>query len=369
MEKANITAIIPAAGMSSRMGELKPLMPLGGITVIEHIIRMFRNAGIEDIRVVIGFRAAEVSTVLKSLNVRPVLNESYSEGMFSSIKAGLKSLESDCDAFFILPTDVPLVRFETVSALLANYRPQRILYPVFSKRRGHPPLISATFVRDILNYTGQGGLRSFLTQNESSAIDVKVADEGILLDMDTKQDYRRILLKYRKNHIPTREECMVLMTEIFLVEKEIIDHCQAVAEVAVTLGKALRNVGNELDLDLIAAAGLLHDLARKQSGHARRAEQILCQLGYPNVADIVGAHMDIPIEDGKSISEKEVVFLADKLVQGSRMVDLELRFKTKMKQYASDPDVISIINGRLQSARTVKHQLEQLTGQSIESMI
>lgn len=162
---------------------------------------------------------------------------------------------------------------------------------------------------------------------------------------------------------------MVLMTEIFLVEKEIIDHCQAVAEVAVILGKALKKVGNELDLDLIAAAGLLHDLAKKQSDHARRAEQILCQLGYPNVADIVGAHMDIPIEDRKSISEKEVVFLADKLVQGSRMVDLELRFKTKMKEYASDPDVISIIDGKLQSALTVKHQLEQLTGKSIESMI
>ena len=369
MKKVNVTAVVLAAGVSSRMGELKPLMTLGGTTIIEHVIRMFRAAGVEEIRVVIGFRAAEISAVLKPLNVHAVLNESYSEGMFSSIKVGLRSLKPNCDAFFILPTDVPLVRPGTASALLANFRPRHILYPVFRKRRGHPPLISTVFMRDILDYRGQGGLRSLLEQNESSAIDVNVADEGILFDMDTKQDYRHILLKYQKKQIPTREECMALMKEIFLVEKEVIDHCQAVAEVAVALGKALKKVGNDLDLDLIAAAGLLHDLARKQSDHARRAERILCQLGYPDVAGIVGAHMDISLGDRKSISEREVVFLADKLVQGSRMVDLELRFKTKMKQYASDPDIFSMINDRLQSALMVKHQLEQLTGKSIKAMI
>ena len=160
MKKANLTAIILAAGMSSRMGGFKPLMTLGDTTVIEHAVRMFRAAGIEDIHVVLGFRAPDVSVALKPLDVLTVLNASYSEGMFSSIKVGIENLESDCEAFFILPADIPLVRPATVSALLADYKPNHILYPVFRKRRGHPPLISTAFTWEILNYSGQGGLRS-----------------------------------------------------------------------------------------------------------------------------------------------------------------------------------------------------------------
>jgi putative nucleotidyltransferase with HDIG domain len=369
MKKADITAIILAAGMSSRMGGYKPLMTLGNTTIIEHAVRMFRAAGIEDIRVVLGFRAPDVSVVLKPLDVLTVLNTSYSKGMFSSIKAGIENLGSDFEAFFILPADIPLVRPATVSALLANYKSNHILYPVFRKRRGHPPLISTTFTREILNYSGQGGLRFLLEQFEPSAINVKVADEGILLDMDTQQDYLRILAKYQQDPIPSPEECLVLMTDKFFVEKEIIAHCQAVAKVAVILGKALKNAGIELDLDLIAAAGLLHDLARKQSDHARKAEQILRNLGYPAVADIIGAHMDIALEERKTVREKEVVFLADKLVQGNRIVDLQSRFKTKLRRYASDPDVFSIISGRLQSAMKIKNRLEHITGKSVESMI
>jgi molybdenum cofactor cytidylyltransferase len=369
MKKLNITAIVLAAGLSSRMGGFKPLMSLGDTTIIEHIVRMFRTAGILDIRVVIGFRASDVSSVLKPLNVRPVLNESYSEGMFSSIKVGIESLESDCEAFFVLPTDIPLVRPETVNALLGGYRPRHILYPVFKKRRGHPPLISTIFTRKILNFSGQEGLQSVLKQNESSAVNVAVADEGVLLDMDTQQEYRRILARFRQCHIPTPEECMALMNETFRAEKEITDHGQVVAKMAMTLGKASKIAGADLDLDLIFAAGLLHDIARKQADHARIAEQILSKLGYSAVADIVGSHMDITIEDRKAINEKEVVFLADKLVRGSRIVDLESRFKTKMKQYASDPDVLSIIRGRLESALKIKHRLEHLTGKSLESMI
>jgi CTP:molybdopterin cytidylyltransferase MocA len=368
MKKPNITAIVLAAGISSRMGVFKPLMPLGDTTIIEHITRMFRTAGIGDIRVVIGFRTPDVTSVLKPLNVRPVFNKYYSNGMFSSVKAGIDSLESNIEAFFIHPADIPLVRPDTVSTLLEAYRPRRILYPVFQNRRGHPPIISTIFTRKILNFNEQGGLRSFLEQNESSAADVAVADEGILLDMDTQHDYRRILAKYQRYDIPTPDECMQLMSETFQAEKKIIAHCQVVAKVALTLGKAIKQAGGDLALDLIVAAGLLHDLARKQPDHPRIAKRILSKLGYLAVADIVGAHMDIAIEDGSPISEKEIVFLADKLVEESRIVALEPRFNTKMKQYASDPDVLSIIKGRLDNALKIKHRLERLTGKSLESI-
>jgi len=369
MKTANISAIILAAGMSSRMGELKPLMPLGETTVIEHIVRMFRAAGVGDICVMAGCRVEEVATALPSLEVRLVVNESWASGMFSSIKTGIENLGANCDAFFILPVDIPLVRPGTINALLAAYQPGLIIHPIFQGRRGHPPLISSYFRQKILNYNGAGGLRSFMGQNELFAVDLAVADRGILSDMDTPRDYQKIVSSYQRRQIPTADECMVLMTDVLRVEKKIVDHCQTVAKVALNLGEEINRAGCGLDLELIVAAGLLHDLARDQSDHAAVAEQILRELGYPEVAAVVGAHMDLSLEGGESIREKEIVYLADKLVSGSRIVTLQSRFGDKSKKYAADPDALQSIGRRLDTAMKIKSRLEQSTGRSLESIV
>ena len=369
MNTSNISAIILAAGMSSRMGAFKPLMPIGNTTAIENIIRMFRLAGIGDISIITGFRAQDVSAALKHQDVRLVLNESYADGMLSSIKTGIKNLQPGCEAFFILPTDIPLVRLATVNALSTACRPRHIFYPTFQGRRGHPPLISIGFCRNILKFSGKGGLQAFLARDESSAVDVAVADPGVLLDMDTKPDYWRILARYRQYQIPTPDECLVLLNETFDAGEEVIGHGKIVAKVALALGKAIQQSKTDLNLDLLVAAGLLHDLARNQRDHAHVAMQILNNLDYPAVAEIVGVHMDIRFEDEKAISEKEVVFLADKLVSGTRIVDLKARFDTAIKRYGSEPDVLANIKGRMGSALKIKHRVEQLAGRSLEAIV
>jgi molybdenum cofactor cytidylyltransferase len=369
MNKENIPAIILAAGMSTRMGAFKPLMPVGNTTAIENIIRVFRLAGIGNISVITGFRAQDVASALKHLDVRLVLNESYADGMLSSIKTGIINLKPGCEAFFILPTDIPLVRLATVNALTEAWRPEHIFYPTFQERRGHPPLISTCFSHDILNFNGKGGLQAFLSRNESYAVDVPVSDPGILLDMDTKPDYRRILAWYRQSRIPTPEECLVLLNETFDAGEEIIRHGQMVAKVALALGKAIQRSKTDLNLDLLVAAGLLHDLARNQRDHARVAMRILNKLDYPAVAEIVGVHMDIALEDKKAIGEKEIVFLADKLVNGTRIVDLKSRFETVIKRYGSEPDVLANIKDRMSSALKIKHRIEQLANRSIETIV
>jgi CTP:molybdopterin cytidylyltransferase MocA len=369
MNREKISAIILAAGMSTRMGAFKPLMPIGNTTAVENIIRMFRLSGIGDISIVTGFRAEDVSSALKHQEVRLLLNESYADGMLSSIKTGIKNLHPGCEAFFILPTDIPLVRFTTVNALSAACRPGNILYPTFQGRRGHPPLISKCFSRSILNFNGDGGLQAFLSRRTSSAVDVPVADPGILLDMDTKPDYRRILARYRQYQIPTPHECLMLLNETYDAGEKIIDHGKTVAKVALALGKAIQQSKIDLNLDLLVAAGLLHDLARNQRDHARVAMQILDNLDYPAVAEIVGAHMDIQVEEQTAISEKEVVFLADKLVSGTRIVDLKARFDTAIKRYGSEADALPTIKRRMDSALKIKQRVEQLAGRSLEAIV
>ncbi|MBW1768419.1 MAG: NTP transferase domain-containing protein [Deltaproteobacteria bacterium] len=369
--KGSVSAIVLAAGYSSRMGKFKPLLPLGDTTIIERVVDLFRKSGIKDIRVVTGYRAGELSPLLKKTGVSCIANEDFKEGMFSSVKAGVKGLDQNLRAFFILPVDIPLVRPQTIRLLLRSYEKGigEIIYPCFHGRRGHPPLISSRFAKEITCWKGEGGLRSFLKQYEQFAADVMVADEFILFDLDKPADYQRLLKEYGRYGVPTTRECLALMTENFAVEKPVLDHCKAVSRLALGLGRALNMTGSEMDLDLLVAAGLLHDLAREQSHHATVAAQILAETGFPDVAEIVGAHMDIVIHDEDSIDEREVLYLADKLVQEDQTVPLETRFREMMEYYADEPEVRTTILLRLNNALRIKQRLETTIGKSLENIL
>ncbi|MEW5724821.1 MAG: nucleotidyltransferase family protein [Thermodesulfobacteriota bacterium] len=192
-----ITTLVLAAGLSTRMGRFKPLLPLGGRTALELVIGCHRRAGIMDIRVVAGHRADEVRPVAENAGARVLENPAFREGMFSSVLCGLRSLRPETEAFFVHPVDVPLVRPETLSRLKSAWDEGRdlIIHPVFRGRRGHPPLISRQLLGTLLAWTGEGGLKRVLEPFKSETIGVEVPDEFILLDMDVPQDYQRLAAK------------------------------------------------------------------------------------------------------------------------------------------------------------------------------
>lgn len=186
-----ISAIILAAGLSSRMGRFKPLLRLGTATVLERAVDLFLRAGVEDIHVVLGHRAGELTPLLHERRVRAVLNPGYREGMFSSVVAGVASLSPGARAFFVHPVDIPLVSPATIGALCqAHGRSGRgIVYPTFQGRRGHPPLIAAGLAGELCAWPGEGGLKAFLRQHEEQALDLPVDDGFILRDMDYPADF------------------------------------------------------------------------------------------------------------------------------------------------------------------------------------
>lgn len=371
MTNDKITSIILAAGYSIRMGDFKPLLRLGDKTLLERVIQLFQSAGIADIRVVTGHRSSDLQALSEQLGVCTIFNSCYDQGMFSSVLAGIKSLEPDREAFFMLPADIPLVRRQTLLDLLNEYRLQRanIVYPCFQGTRGHPPLIAAEYADEIESWSGEGGLRAFLEQYEKHAADVDVADEFILCDMDTPADYQNLLKRYKKYDIPSEEECAVLMTKTFNVEKQIVEHCEKVARVALKLGRELKRAGLDMDLDLISAGALLHDLARKEPYHATAGARILKEMGYPAVAEVVGAHVDFHIRDHEPVSVREVVCLADKLVQGKSVVPLETRFREKMTRHGSDPGAKTAIESRLNNALRMKQRVEKTIGRPLEAVL
>ena len=103
MNTNGFTAIILAAGLSSRMERFKPLLPLGSTTMIERVISLFRHSGIVDIPVVIGHNQADLDPVIRSSGARPVVNPHFEDGMFSSVVAGVRSLRKGRRRFSACP--------------------------------------------------------------------------------------------------------------------------------------------------------------------------------------------------------------------------------------------------------------------------
>ena len=187
-----MAGLIPAAGFSSRMGACKPLLRLGRKTIIERVIDLFRTQDITDILVVLGHGAPWLTDLVESSGARWIVNEDYREDMFSSVKIGVRHLCPDCRAFFLLPVDFPLVRSKTLVVLADAFLSSGmgICRPCYRNRKGHPPLISSALIKDMLDYEGREGMRSFLSGYEGSTIDVDCDDPGILLNLNHPEDYK-----------------------------------------------------------------------------------------------------------------------------------------------------------------------------------
>jgi molybdenum cofactor cytidylyltransferase len=193
MAEPRISALILAAGLSSRMKTFKPLLRLGDQTLVERVIGLFAAAGIHDIVTVVGHRSDELIGVVRQTPSRWVLNASYRDGMFSSIQQGVRALDPSCDAFFLLPVDIPLVRLQSLLRLREAFQRHPfplICYPQWGKRRGHPPLIAGRLINAILQHDGAGGgMRSLLRRYENQAYLVPVEDRYICMDADTEEEF------------------------------------------------------------------------------------------------------------------------------------------------------------------------------------
>jgi molybdenum cofactor cytidylyltransferase len=206
-ENDRIVALVLAAGFSYRMETFKPLLPVSGSPLVERTIARFLQAGFCDVRVVVGHRAKEVIPIVNRLGAHPIINEDYPSGMYSSVRAGVRTLTEKDDAFFLMPGDCLLNRPETLAKMALVFLREKagILHPTFGGRRGHPPLISALYKKTILSKEPPGGLKALLADCEDDAVEVKVDDEGILNDLDTPQEYRKLLESYNAETVPAEE--------------------------------------------------------------------------------------------------------------------------------------------------------------------
>jgi CTP:molybdopterin cytidylyltransferase MocA len=186
-----------AAGLSRRMGAEKTLLPLAGATVLETVLGSLSRAEVRPVVVVVR-RDLERGRLLAERAGALVVENPHPEAeLLSSIRLGIAALDAAIDAFFLWPADHPLVAVETLRRLLAAGSPQTAALPTFQGRRGHPPLVGSALRPEIQSGTLEGGLRRLWRERAGCVREVEVDDEGVILDLNTPEQYARALARLR----------------------------------------------------------------------------------------------------------------------------------------------------------------------------
>jgi molybdenum cofactor cytidylyltransferase len=182
-----VECVVPAAGRSRRMGGFKPLLPFRGSTIIETVVGNALEVCAR-VLLVTGHRAQEIERLFDAESrVVPVRNPEWETGMFSSIRCAV--LRLDAARFFVTPGDMPFIEAAVYRALLASAAAEAV-FPVFGGARGHPVLFSAS-VRNAVLLADPGTARMRDIADGLDCQEIEWADESILRDIDTKEQYDR----------------------------------------------------------------------------------------------------------------------------------------------------------------------------------
>ncbi len=188
-------AVVLAAGASERMGRPKALLPLGNTTFLGAILATLQAAGVVTVRVVLGARSEAIAGAASMPPEAVVRNPAWRSGMLSSVRAGLDALPPAAEAFLIWPVDHPLVRPETVRALIAALRSTGapLALPVHEGRRGHPVLFASRLAGSLRAAPESEGARAVVHAHLRDAAIVEVPDPGVAADIDTPEAYARFV--------------------------------------------------------------------------------------------------------------------------------------------------------------------------------
>jgi molybdenum cofactor cytidylyltransferase len=176
------------------MGRLKQLLPLNDRPVIRHCLDSILLSGLWDVVTVVRPGSEDILKAVSGFTRKVAFNERPESGMAGSVKAGIKMIDPASTGVLICLSDHPLVRTDTYRALSAAHfeTPRHIIVPVYRGRKGHPPLFPADTVREI--YAGLT-LSEIVRKDDKRVRYVPVPDEGVVLDMDTQEDYSIIMIK------------------------------------------------------------------------------------------------------------------------------------------------------------------------------
>ena len=190
--QAVLGAVVPAAGQSRRMGRPKINLPWGATTVLGQVVLTLIDGGVDDLVVVTGDDAPAGADSWPASRTRHVhLPDAAAGDMLASLRFGLGHLRPDVGAALIMPADMPAVPVENIREIVDAWRTRghALVVPSHKMRRGHPWLAARSLWPAIFALASGQTLRDFLNEHAALRHDVPVASPGMLLDLDTPDDY------------------------------------------------------------------------------------------------------------------------------------------------------------------------------------
>ena len=186
----SIDCLIPAAGLSSRMGTWKLVLPYKESTVVEESVKNALSC-CSRVILVTGYRGNELEKLFtNNKNVVPATNTEYNKGMFSSIQTGVPLIETEY--FFITMGDMPAIGTAMYDLLLHTMEENpsvEIVRPLYNNKRGHPVLLKNSVIPTILSEPSNSKMKNVFTHHR--VLDLPLNLPETFNDIDTEEDYRK----------------------------------------------------------------------------------------------------------------------------------------------------------------------------------
>ena len=187
-----ISGIILASGFSKRMKQEKLLLPMGGIALVELVIRAARASRLDE--VILVYQKKEIEKIGREYGIKAVHNPRADEGQSAAIKLGIHTAHPETDAFMFMVGDQPFLNPSTINILIDTFQqdPHSIIVPVYNGIRGNPVLFPSGMKELLLALDGDRGGRVLIEKMSDRVNLVSIAEEMPGTDIDTEEDYRRI---------------------------------------------------------------------------------------------------------------------------------------------------------------------------------
>ena len=186
-----ISSILLAAGQSKRMnGENKLTKEIQGTSLIKRSVQNILDSSVQELIIVLGYQKEIIEKLIdKNEKIKFVFNKNFESGMASSIKIGLNNLSEKTEAFFICLGDMPMVNQNTYNHLIKSRNNKEIIVPTYKGQQGNPILFSKSIKEKIMTIQGDVGAKKILELNKSKILNVKITNQSIRKDFNTKDDF------------------------------------------------------------------------------------------------------------------------------------------------------------------------------------
>jgi molybdenum cofactor cytidylyltransferase len=187
---SGVSAIVLAAGMSTRLGSPKQLLQIGGRPLLAIALETLSRSQIQEIVVVLGASADIIRRQVALDGAKVVVNDQYREGMGTSLRVGLAAIAPSARAALVVLADQPLLQSSTINELIEQHQKNQphIVIPLYRGFRGNPVLLDRSVFPELAGLSGDIGCRAIFGGHTDNILKVPVDDAGILLDVDTRAD-------------------------------------------------------------------------------------------------------------------------------------------------------------------------------------